>query len=214
MNETADVRSPQKRPVDWVRMANYAMVPEDAIPAVIRLGEHQVEYPGAEPSTLRGVYGPQAMTQGVYWADTAAHRIGKKVVVLETWVEIQGATQSAKERLDVEGLARVKMLDLRRIKADLRGQLVDKLYKLVPPADRPHLGSGAYVLDQILVRHPYLVAVIFEQYPHLQGIVHPVAMSFGGEPSEWPALFVLTLRDRSCVREMQAVHYKGVEIEL
>ena len=160
----------------------------------------------------RGVYGAPAREAALFAADTAAHGKGLGALVVKSWFELDLPNQEGGmvERLDIEDMPHARVLDMRRLKSRLRDEVALKLFRMLSPAQQVSYDqSSPNLLYDIAVDHDHLPLVLFEIYSQLQGVIHPLKLSYGlSEFEGQPPVPVLTMRDMSAHRLSEVLHHE------
>ena len=163
------------RPKEWIPLTNYAMV--DKIPASLVLKDHLLPFEGAraDPKFLWGLYGSASMNRALFLADAYASRNKKQMLTIQLWYHVDHF-ELVKSKITPEIADESGFVHLDRLQSHYRDELRELI--LVDLHKRTHSAQYAALqnmsLDEIMIRHPECVRVIFDQNKKVNVVVHPV----------------------------------------
>ena len=163
------------RPKEWIPLTNYAMV--DQIPSSLALKDHLLPFEGAKSDSkfLWGLYGSASMNRALFLADAYASRHKKQMLTIQLWYHVDHF-QLVKSKITPEIAEQSGFVHLDRLQSDYRDELRElvllDLHKRTHGAQYETLQNMS--LEDIMVRHPECVNVIFDQNKKVNVVVHPV----------------------------------------
>ena len=169
----------------------------DKIPDTLVLRDHLLPFEGAssDPHFLWGLYGTSSMQHTLFLADSYATRTKKQMLTVQLWYHVDNFDR-VKSKITEEIADEAGFIHLDRMQSTFRDQLRD----MVLIELHKKLGTGAQFetikgmsLDDILIRHPGCVKVIFDKKKKVNVIVHPVRQLF--DENDKKPVFVATVRN-------------------
>ena len=162
-----------RRPKAWIPFVNFALVPE--VPPVLRLQDHMFPYEGMEMADhfIWGVYGTLSANHALFTVDTYARKNKLDLLTIQGWYRLDNfeRTQSDEKIVDNTGYVHME-----RLKSHFRDHLHELMLKYaVEKIDGFNISAMKLLpLNELLVRYPRLIYAIFDSYPNITMVVHPV----------------------------------------
>lgn len=167
-----------KRPKDWIPMANFAMV--KSIPTQVRLRDHLFPFAGAapQPDLLWGVHGTTSINASVFTA--AAHATAQQCQALQitTWYRVDNF-QAVTTPLTREASRQAGYLHLGRLNAAFRDDICATWQSWLKQ-ESPSLYAlqSDFALEDLALHHPHYVWRMFRDNAELLMVIHPVQPSY------------------------------------
>lgn len=181
------------RPAECIPLINYAIV--DEIPEALSLRDHMVMYEGMGKldDLVWGLYGTLSANQGLFLAEGYATRQNKRMVTIELRYHLDNfaIVRSMIDRTMAEASG---FLHLDRVKMNFRDEVQDCLLAGLGSVkgERQRAMYADKSAAEIILREPWLVRSLFEGFPKINMIVHPVRQLW--DPEETRPLHVASAR--------------------
>jgi len=183
----------QVRPKAWIPFTNFAMV--DKVPSSIKLQDHLFPYENLDMDSgfIWGLYGTLSANQGLFLMDTFARKQGKIPLTLQGWYRVDNFDR-VRAQIDLEIAEDSGFLHLDRLKSNFREELREVVLDAAPKEINgwPAALCGDWTLNELILRYPRLLRVIFAQYRKINMVVHPVHQMY--DPADRRSLTVATMR--------------------
>ena len=186
-------------------MSSFAMV--DSMPTSIVLKDHLLPFEGAtaDPKFLWGLYGTSSMNHALFLADSYASRHKKQMLTVQLWYHVDNFDR-VKSKITAEIADEAGFIHLDRLQSTFR----DELRELVLANLKRKFSGAQYVtlsnmsLDEIMIRHPECVKVIFNAHEKVNVVVHPVRQLYD-ENDKKPVFVatVLNIKERLVAAEVR-----------
>lgn len=163
------------RPKEWIPLSNFAMV--DKVPDRLVLKDHLLPFEGSKPDAkfLWGLYGTSSMNHTLFLADAYASKHKKQMLTVQLWYHVDNF-ERVKSKITPEIADESGFIHLDRLQSHFRDQLQVQILAHL----KKKTSSSQYTmlvpmsLEDIMVRHPECVRVIFDNMPKVNVVVHPV----------------------------------------
>lgn len=183
-----------RRPSGWIPLTNYALV--DKIPESLVLKDHLMPFEGAksDPKFLWGLYGTSSMNQVLFLADAYAKRHKKQMLTVQLWYHVDHF-ELVKSKITPEIADETGFVHLDRLQGHYRDELRELV--LLDLHKKTHGAQFAALqnmnLDEIMIRHPEAVNVIFDKNKKVNVVVHPVRQIY--DENDKRSVHVATVRN-------------------
>lgn len=182
-----------RRPKAWIPFANFALVPE--MPQSLRLQDHLFPYEGMDldPAYIWGVYGTISANQGLFIVDAYARQNGLMPLTIQGWYRVDNFDQ-VRSQVDREVAVSSGFVHMDRLKMQFR----DELHHILLSYAQKHINGfnsqamTNLTVGELLLQYPVLVKAVFEHFPSINMVVHPVRQIY--LPNEKRTFSVATMR--------------------
>lgn len=183
----------QTRPKAWIPFTNFAIV--DKVPAALKLQDFLFPYEGVEPDPafIWGLYGTLSSNHGLFLVDSYARKQGKMPLTVQGWYRVDNFDR-VRSQIDEAIAEDSGFLHLDRLKSSYREQLREAVLEYAAaniPTWNADLSKDR-TLNEIIIRYPSLVKVIFAQNRKINMVVHPVRQVY--DLTDRRTLTVATMR--------------------
>ena len=163
------------RPKAWIPFVNFAVVSE--IPPELQLRDHLFPFEGMRLSDeyIWGIYGTMSANQSLFLVDAYARKQGLMPLTIQGWYRVDNF-DLVRSQINQEVAEQSGYLHTERLKSVFR----DELHALILSNAKHYIDAfnvDAFKdlsLNDILLTYPCLIDIIFENFPKINMIVHPV----------------------------------------